>query len=76
VEPPKAEPLPGMKVVAEPSLKEQMDDDIPFNDSPDPNVTVDKSGDKSVLTAHLKKSVEKPTINKRGVQKIAGGRGR
>jgi hypothetical protein len=70
--------LPGMmKTVNEPTLAEQMGDEVLWNDGPDINVPVDKS-DKSVLGSHLKKSVEpqKLPINKRGVQKITGGRSR
>jgi hypothetical protein len=42
-EPAKTEPLPEMQTVTEPTLAEQMgDDEVPFNDSPDPNVPVAK----------------------------------
>jgi hypothetical protein len=71
-EPPKAEPLPGMKEVAEPTLKEQMKDEVPFDfdDPPDPDIPKTASPPVQPKPA----TTQTPPINKKGVQKIAGGR--
>jgi hypothetical protein len=66
----KAESSPGMKTVAGPSLAEQMGDEVPWNDSPDINVP------KASSPQAPEAVVQKPTINKRGAQKIAASRGR
>jgi hypothetical protein len=71
-EPPKAEPLPGVKAVAEPSLGEQMNDEIPWNDSPDINVPKAPSPP----LQHKPAVAQKPAITRKGITKIAGGRGR
>jgi hypothetical protein len=72
-EPAKTEPLPGMQPVSEPTLSEQMgDDSIFFNDSPDPNVPKAASPPVQPKPA----PTARPQVNKSGVQKIAGGRGR
>jgi hypothetical protein len=68
-EPPKTD-LPGTKVVTEPSLSEQMRDEVPWNDSPD----IDTPKTASPPMQHKPTAPQKPSINKRGVQKIAGGR--
>ena len=72
---PQTGPVPEMKVVEEPSLSEQMgNDEVPFNDSLDPNVPVDKAP--KVSPPPPKPTAQKPRMTKKGVQKIAGGRGR
>jgi hypothetical protein len=48
-------------------------DAVPWNDPADIAAPAPAS-DKNVLTAQLKKAVEKPPINKKSVQKIAGAR--
>jgi hypothetical protein len=72
-EPAKTELLPGIKTVTEPTLSEQMGDEIPFNDSPDPNVPVAKMEPK-VTPPH--KPAAQSQMTKKGVQKLAGSRGR
>jgi hypothetical protein len=70
-EPPKAEPLPGVTTVAEPTLAEQMNDEIPpFDDPPDLNVPKASSP----LVQPKPAATQTPSITKKGVQKIAGGR--
>jgi hypothetical protein len=76
-----AQPLPGMKTVEEPSLKEQMNDELPFDDSPDLNVPkaaapFERNVAKGLAEPKKPPASSKPTITKRGVQKIAAGRGR
>jgi hypothetical protein len=69
--PAKTEALPGLKVVTEPSLAEQMGgDEIPFNDSPDPDVPVQVT---TPVVPRKPAAPSKPAVTKRGVQKIAGG---
>jgi hypothetical protein len=73
-----AGPQDQLRTVEEPSLKEKMGgDEVPFSDSPDID-TPKAPPDKTALTANLRKSAEpeKPHTTKRGVTKIAGGRGR
>jgi hypothetical protein len=67
-------PTPGMTVVADPTLKEELQDEVPFNDA----VVIGAAPKVVAATAPQPKSAptQKPTINKRGVQKVAGGRGR
>jgi hypothetical protein len=62
---------PGVKV-EEPTLAEQMNDEVPWNDSPDINAPPPKIEPRP----EPKKSAapSQPPINKRGVQKVAGGR--
>jgi hypothetical protein len=73
-EPAKAEPLPGMQTVTEPTLSEQMGgDSVPFNNSPDPNLPKVASPPQQ---QRKPAAAQKPQVNKHGVQKIAGGRGR
>jgi hypothetical protein len=64
--------LPGLEVVAEPTMSEQMKDEIEddFDDSPDINAP------KPAAVSVQPTSAVKPPITKKGVQKIAGGRGR
>ena len=71
------DPLSGIKTVEEPSLAEQMGDEIPpfdgpFNDSPDINVP--KVASPPLPERKPSAQSQKPAVNKRGVQKIAGGR--
>jgi hypothetical protein len=63
--------LPGLEVVAEPTMSEQMKDEIvfDFDDSPDINVP------KPTAAPVRPKPAASPTT-KKGVQKIAAGRGR
>jgi hypothetical protein len=68
-EPPKD--LPGAKVVAEPSLKEQMNDEVPWNDSPDLNAPPPKI--EPLPEPKKSAAPAKPPINKKGVQKFATG---
>jgi hypothetical protein len=68
-QPPKAESLPGVEAVIEPPLAEQMNDAVPWNDSPDINVPKTPSPPQ-----HKPAVAQKPTITRKGVQKIAGGR--
>src|SRR6516165_9899971 len=69
-EKPKDEPLPGMKVVEEPTLSEQMGGDkVPFDDSPDINAPPPTIDEKE-LGSHLRKSVEpepQKRVTRRGV---------
>jgi hypothetical protein len=71
-EPPKT--LPGMPVVADPTLKEERgNDEIPFRDGP-----VIGAVPKAAAPAAPQRPAptQKPVTTKRGVQKIAGRRGR
>jgi hypothetical protein len=70
-EPPKAESLPGVKAVAEPSLAEQMNDEIPPFDDP---VDIDTPEASSPPIEHKPAAPQKPAITRKGVQKLAGGR--
>jgi hypothetical protein len=71
--------LLGVKV-EEPSLSEQMNDEMPpWNDDPGIDTPSPPAPpDKKALVSNLRKSAEpqKPHTTKRGVTKIAGGRGR
>jgi hypothetical protein len=67
------EPLPGMKTVEEPTLSEKMGgDEVPFDDSLDPNVPVNKP----VAAVPAPKPATRSQMTKKGVQKLAGGRDR
>jgi hypothetical protein len=61
------DPQSGIQTVEPPSLREQMDDEVPWNDSPDINVPKADSPPAQSQPAAL----QKPLINKKGVQKIA-----
>jgi hypothetical protein len=79
-EAPKAEPLPGAGTVEEPTLSEQMGDEMPpWNDSPDiPPATTEKKQPPAATLQSIRASEvvlkSKPQMTKRGVQKIAGAR--
>jgi hypothetical protein len=75
-------PLAPLKSISAPSLKEQMGgDEVPFNDNPDLSTPKNASAQTNpdelerILDSDVKKPAapQKPTINKKGVQKVAGG---
>jgi hypothetical protein len=69
---PQTDGLPGVEAV-EPSLSEQMGDEVPWNDSPDINApapTITEPTLESVRASDVTMEAKKPVINKRGVQKI------
>jgi hypothetical protein len=65
------DPQNGVQTVTKPSLGEQMQDEVPFNDSPDMNAPPPP---KTAAPPVQEPAVQKPQISKKGVQRIGSGR--